>query len=294
MDGSSDCLEFYAQPFGLSHAGRHQGTLIKLPVERKQLAEVIHGVLIHQSWTPNYGVSPGDDRLDGPHLRATGDLIDEILRLSDEPLVFPREPALRALCCCRHYAVLAVAAFRAHGIPARARCGFGMYFERGKGVDHWVAEVYEHRRWVVADFQIDNLQRRILRLNFDVLDQPAGKFLSAGAAWTLCRSGHAKAEDFGLGEEAGLWFIAMNIARDIAALRKREMLPWDDWGDLVDDDANLTPEALARFDELARLTVSPDQTFQELAAVYASQHGLAVPPMVFNAARRSIETVDVD
>lgn len=294
MDRTSDCLEFYAQPFGLSDAGRHRKALTELPVEREQIAAAIHGVLIHQSWTGRYGVEPGDDKLEGPHLRATADLIDEIFRLSDDPLVVPRKPAQRALGCCRHYAVLAVAAFRAHGIPARARCGFGMYFVPGKGVDHWVTEVYEQGRWVIADFQIDDLQRRILSLTFDVLDQRTGKFLSAGAAWALCRSGQARAADFGFGAEAGLWFIAMNIARDIAALRKREMLPWDDWGDLVDDDAKLTPETLARFDELARLTLSPDETFHQLAEVYDSQPGLAVPPSIFNAVRRLAEAVEVD
>ena len=288
-----DCMDYYARPFGLTEAGAYQDQLAALPRERGPLAKAIHGLLIHQSWTGRYRVTPERAQMDGPHLRPVTDLIDEIFRLSPEALDVPREPASRALCVCRHYAVLAVAALRAKGVPARARCGFGMYFQRGKGVDHWVTEIYESGRWVVADFQIDDLQRRVLRLGFDPLDQPAGKFLTAGAAWTLCRSGKARSIDFGINQEAGLWFIAMNLARDVAALRRREMLPWDDWGGLVEDDSLLTEDALQRFDDLARMTASPDENFEALATAYDAQPGLAVPATVFNAVRRTPEAANV-
>ena len=34
----------------------------------------------------------------------------------------------------------------APGVPARARCGFGAYFEKGKFVDHWVTEYWNEGR----------------------------------------------------------------------------------------------------------------------------------------------------
>jgi hypothetical protein len=37
----------------------------------------------------------------------------------------------------------------------------------------------------------------------------------------------------------GLWFIANNIVRDIAALNNREMLPWDVWGAMRRQDSEL-------------------------------------------------------
>ena len=289
-----DAVEYYAEPFGYTKGGLHHDALAGLPGERDALAKVIHQLLIHESWASRYGVVPDSSQLHGPHLRAVAAMVDEILRLSPASLDVGREPALRALCCCRHFTVLAVAAFRAKGIPARARCGFGMYFKRGKGVDHWIAEVFEAGRWVRADFQIDALQRRVLRLQFDPLDQRPGKFLTAGEAWTLCRSGGARPEDFGIAHEGGLWFIAMNLARDIAALRRREMLPWDDWGGLIDSDALLTPDYLERFDDLARMTRSPDQSFFELANAYEVQPGLAVPRTVFNAVRQTSDAVNTD
>ena len=34
----------------------------------------------------------------------------------------------------------------------------------------------------------------------------------------------------------GYWFIAGNLVRDLAALNKVELLPWDDWGAMVGPD----------------------------------------------------------
>jgi len=45
---------------------------------------------------------------------------------------------------------------RHKGIPSRVRCGFANYFERGKHVDHWVAEYWlasEHR-WLLVDAEL--------------------------------------------------------------------------------------------------------------------------------------------
>nr|WP_246722323.1 transglutaminase-like domain-containing protein [Rhizobium laguerreae] len=43
------------------------------------------------------------------------------------PLDIPRPPERRSIGVCRHFTVLACAALKAQGVPARARCGFGMY-----------------------------------------------------------------------------------------------------------------------------------------------------------------------
>jgi hypothetical protein len=77
----------------------------------------------------------------------------------------------------------------------------------------------------------------------------------------------------------GYWFIASNIVRDIAALNNREMLPWDVWGVMKRDDAELD---FALFDRLAGLTHEPDRHFDELRALYADPR-FAVPHTVFNA-----------
>lgn len=56
------------------------------------------------------------------------------------PLTQPRAPEQRVAGNCRHFSVLAVSMFRAQGVPARARCGFGGYFGTNTFEDHRVCE----------------------------------------------------------------------------------------------------------------------------------------------------------
>ena len=123
---------------------------------------------------------------------------------------------------------------RAQDIPARARCGFGGYFGTGWFEDHWVCEYWNAAagRWVLADTQIDDVQRKMFGLAFNVLDTSREDFLVAGDAWARCRAGEADPARFGLSfmNEGGYWWIAANLIRDVAALNNMEMLPWDVWG----------------------------------------------------------------
>jgi len=174
-----------------------------------------------------------------------------------------------------------VALLRSQGTAARARCGFGCYFEKGKGYDHWVAEYWNEgeKRWVLVDAQVDDRQRKMFGVTLDTLDVPRDQFLVAGDAWRLCRSGKQDARNFGILDMWGYWFIASNIVRDIAALNNREMLPWDVWGVMKRDDAELD---FALFDGLAGLTHEPDRHFDELRTLFADPR-FAVPRTVFNA-----------
>ena len=55
----------------------------------------------------------------------------------------PRDADQRVVGTCRHFAVLSCALLRYRGIPARARCGFATYFQKGQGLDHWVTEYWD-------------------------------------------------------------------------------------------------------------------------------------------------------
>jgi hypothetical protein len=77
----------------------------------------------------------------------------------------------------------------------------------------------------------------------------------------------------------GLWFIAGNIVRDVAALNSREMLPWDVWGAMRREDSELD---LAFFDRLAIVSREPDTHVNELSALYSDAR-VRVPGTVFNA-----------
>jgi hypothetical protein len=284
-------LDDYAQATGPSEAARHGPDLASLPADPQALAAVIQGLLVHEHLAGHYGEAPSEARLAQSHLRGVGAMLDAIIGLDPAPLGRARPPERRAVGVCRHFSLLATAAFRAHAIPARARCGFGTYFAPGKAVDHWIVEHWNGVRWVCADFQIDALQRRLFGLEFDPLDQPPGKFLRAGEAWRLCRSGGADPADFGIFDMAGLWFIAANLVRDIASLNRMEMLPWDDWGGMALSDAALSPADLERFDGLAELAGGVDDRFDELRALYEADPRLKPPREVFNAVRGRLEMV---
>jgi hypothetical protein len=168
-------------------------------------------------------------------------------------------------------------------VAARARCGFGAYFEAGQYVDHWVCEYWNdvQRRWLLVDSQIDALQTQAIKPTFDLLDVPRDRFVIAGDAWTQCRAGALDPNRCGIMHLRGLWFVAGNVLRDLASLNNMTMLPWDVWGPMPAADP-IDTERLGLFDRLAELTRDPDAHFDALCAAY-EQDGLRVPHTVFNA-----------
>jgi hypothetical protein len=274
-------LDFYRTPVDLSDAGRHRGMLDGLPRDIPGLVKLVQGLLIHEHMTDAYGVALPPERRAESHARAVEAMLDAIANRDPRPLTTPRAAGERYVCVCRSFTLLLVAILRHQGVPARARCGFGAYFEAGKFYDHWVVEYWDTaaKRWVKVDSQVDDRQRRMFGVTIDTLDLTREQFLVAGDAWQLCRGGREDPQNFGILDMHGSWFIASNIVRDIAALNNREMLPWDVWGgmQLVDEGLDL-----AFFDRLAELTHEPDRHFAELRAVYNDKR-IAVPATVFNA-----------
>jgi len=279
----------FRTPVGLSDAGLWALQFAALPDDVAGLAKVLQGLLIHEHMPDVYGVRLSDRQRGEPHTRSAEEILERIAVQDPRPLSRARSPAERFAGCCRHYALLYVAMLRSKGIAARARCGFGAYFTKDRFIDHWVAEVFDaaRRRWILVDAQIDDRQRTLFGIDFDTLDVPRDRFLVAGDAWRLCRAGQADPQCFGVLDMAGLWFIASNVIRDVAALNNREMLPWDVWGGMTLVDSEIDP---AFIDRLARLTREPDGHLDELRAVYDDPR-IAVPPTVFNAVLRRPEAV---
>src|SRR5262245_53343946 len=109
---------------------------------------------------------------------------------------------------------------RAKRVSARARCGFGAYFNPPYFEDHWVCEYWHaaESRWALADPQFDEVWRAELDIDHDILDVPRDRFLVAGDGWAECREGRADPSMFGIqfADFRGLWFIAGSIIRDLA------------------------------------------------------------------------------
>jgi hypothetical protein len=274
-------LDAYRTPADMSDPGGRAGLLDGLPHDAARLARIVQGLLIHQHIAPAYGVNLSGAQLCEPHVRTVGGMLDRIAAHDARPLDQARPTAERLVGVCRHFTLLHVAMLRRQGTPARARCGFGAYFEPGKFLDHWVTEYWNEteRRWILFDAQLDARQRELFRIAFDPADVPRDQFLVAGQAWQMCREGKADAGAFGILDMYGLWFIAGNVIRDIAALNNKEMLPWDVWGGMAGPEGKLDVPFI---DRLAPLSRDPDGNAQALREAYGDTR-VAVPDTVFNA-----------
>lgn len=73
-----------------------------------------------------------------------------------------------------------------------------------------------------------------------VIDNPdqltSGQFLSGTEAWSAYRRGDVDASVFGVygTTNFGAAEIGGNAVRDLAALNRLEMLPWDEWGRMTE------------------------------------------------------------
>ena len=204
-------------PRSLSHLGDD-------PVE---ICLPVHSLVIQPDDAASLGLPP--DRLATNQIRPAAALIKSILELDPAPLTTAREPDRRVVGTCRHFAVIACSFLRHQGIPARVRCGFATYFQPGQALDHWITE-YRSRsgdRWVRVDPEI---------LGGQVLERPerlqSGEFLSGSEAWSAFRRGEVDSATFGIygTDNWGPAEIRGNAVKDLAALNKVEMLPWDEWG----------------------------------------------------------------
>jgi hypothetical protein len=285
-------LAFYTRPAAMTSSGRHARLFRGLPPDVADLVRVVQGLLLHEHFAPAYGVTLSDERRGESHIRTVERMLDRLLAHDSQPLSSTRPLDKRLVGVCRHFTVLLVAMLRAAGVSARARCGFGAYFNAGRFEDHWVCEYWRstERRWVLVDAQMDELQRAQLAIDFDVLDVPRDRFLIASDAWAQCRSGTDPTK-YGIFDLRGLWFVAGNVARDFAALNNMEMLPWDVWGAMPRREEPLKDDQLALIDRVAALTRAPDAAFAELQALYESDDRLRVPATVFNALRQRPEVV---
>lgn len=184
---------------------------------------------------------------------------------------------------------------REQGVPARARCGFGAYFIPGRFEDHWVAEYWNsgQNRWILVDAQLDAVQRKTFKPDFDPLDVPRDCFIVAGDAWRQCRDGQADPNLFGLSfiNEQGLWWVAQNLIRDLAALNRMEMLPWDVWGAMPKPTTEIADSEVDLFDRVSDITRAGDCALPDVQQIYQDDR-LRVSEVIFNASRQTEEKAE--
>jgi Transglutaminase-like superfamily len=289
-----DSFAFYASRGPMTDPGKASALLDPLPNDAAALSRIVQGLGVYDVVARAfYDFEPPESRLSEIHLRPIEKRLQRIVELDDRPLHIGRDVERRVLQRCNSFSLLLVSMLRAKGVPARSRCGFAAYFNPPNFEDHWVCEYWdaEERRWRLVDAQIDEVWRRRLGIVFDTLDLPRAQFLTASDAWRRCRDGEAD-ERFGVSFAGlrGLWFVAGSLIRDIAALNKMEMAPWDVWGAQPGPQDALD---LAFFDDLAALTFDPDDSFSKVRRRYDEDARLHVPQTVFNALNDRLEAIDL-
>ena len=270
-------LAYFAKQGPISNPGAYISLFEDLPTSISDLVYLVQNVTIHVFWAERYGLKVPPERMSELQLRSMERRLARTIELDASPLTEPRPLEKKLLGNCRDHSLLLASLLRHKGIPARARCGFGAYFMPDHFEDHWVVEYWdqEQSRWVFVDAQLDELQREVLKINFDTLDVPRDQFIVGGKAWQMCRSGEQAAEKFGIFDMNGLGFVRGNLVRDLASLNKMELLPWDCWGviltEAVDD-----PADLVALDEVASLSAGDAPEFEMLRARYESDPRLQV------------------
>lgn len=265
-------LEYYATPGVMTDLWSLAEHVDQLEITVESVCRIVQGLIVHPFWGQAYGVEDVGQRDDELQLRPAAKIIAKALEIDDRPIDVMREPGKRVLGNCRDFTTVAVALLRHGGIPARARCGFGAYFNEGKHEDHWVVERWDGSDWVLTDAQLDDFQQKWLKLPFDPMDVPRDQFFDAGRAWQLYRSG-TPGELFGLSaiEDNGPHWIRGNLTKDVAAFNKVEMLPWDMWG--IEGLTEPMPDEY--FDAIADVTVRAD--FDDVRELYARDSRMQVP-----------------
>jgi hypothetical protein len=288
-------LDFYKQPLAITSTDEYATSIKKLPNDIKSLVKIVQGLAIHEFVASEYNFEVPEERKGEAHIRYVQQMFKQLFKHDVHPLSTARPPEKRLVGVCHHFMLFLTSLLRAKGYSVRARCGFGTYFNPGTFEDHWVCEYWneEEARWILVDAQMDEVQHKVLHLDFDNLDVPRNRFIIAGDAWMQCRNGNADPSKFGIfkGNLRGLWFIAGDIVRDVASLNKMEMLPWDTWGGMPKPGDILNGEELQFFDHLAKLTLEPDTSFDELRKAYRNDDRLHVPKKVFNAQLQRMEAV---
>jgi hypothetical protein len=285
-------LTLFTQPGPMTDPGPYRHLFENLPADISRLCKIVQGATVHVFWAERYGLKLTPERKAEVQLRNLPKRLRRTLELDSRPLAEARPLEKRIVGNCRDFTLLLVSMLRHQGVPARARCGFGAYFMPDHFEDHWVAEYWNapQKRWVLVDAQLDGFQCEALKIPFDPLDVPRDQFIVGGLAWQMCRSGAADPDTFGIFDMHGLGFVRGDFVRDVAALNKVELLPWDCWG-IIENPMLEDPSDLTLLDRLAALTCGDVPDFDIVRGLYENDPRLRVPAAIHSYGENGMETV---
>jgi len=264
-------LTYFAQQGPMSDPGAQVSLFQSLPVSLAELTKLVQNITLHVFWAERYGFKIPPERMDELQLRSIEHRLARTIELDPSPITEPRLLDKKLIGNCRDHSLLLASFLRHQGIPARARCGFGAYFLPDHFEDHWVTEYWNQKeaRWVLVDAQLDSLQCDAMNIPFNPLDVPRDQFIVGGKAWQMCRTGEQDPDKFGIFDMHGLGFVRGNLVRDVASLNKLELLPWDCWGVILNEQID-NPEDLSLLDKVAALTDDEILEFETIRKCYES------------------------
>ena len=276
----------------------HPGKAIdELSGDLSNLREVSQRLVAHYMGNSDGSTGPiTGERLKEVDLRYADAMFGRLLEMGSPKLSRDRPPEERLPGCCRDYAVLFVSMARRKGIPARVRVGYATYFKPGWNLDHVIAEVWdsERKRWRLVEPEITNAVAA--RVGFDPLNVPRDQFLTGPLAWIAARTGRIDPERFLVSPDLEIpytrgWLsLRHHVVQDLAALNKAEMLVWDQWGILNEDDPLKHAKEL---DELAEATAEVNCAPATVSR-WSRREGLQITPTVTSYSPAFASPIDVD
>lgn len=257
-----------------------QHMVTDIPKDIKTIVTYVQNILLHQHWSGIYGLELSEERKKEPFIRSFEDKLIFLNKLGFTHVSEQRANERKMIAICRDFSVVTVALCREVGIPARARCGFASYLEKGKYIDHWVVEYWneENGKWVMVDAQLDLLQQRALQLSFDPLDVSKDYFITGSRAWLSTRAGMFNPELFGIFKWWGYDYLRCNLILDAHSLLKLPMQPWDMWkGYKSLPIEKWTEKDYQVMDDLSILDLNVDNNFETLDKYVQTNDQIKLP-----------------
>ena len=220
-------------------------------------------------------------------------MLRRLLSRDDRPLIENRTGDACYVGTCRDTSILACSLLRHQGVPSRLRVGFAGYFKPGFFADHWVCEYWDSATWRLLDAELDSDMSDHYGIDFPSWDVPRDLFMTAGRAWRAIRAGTADEDAFGVDGLGitGRWFVGASVLRDLAALNKQELLPWDYWGLARDFSPKRPPDEdeSKALDELATVIAPNPPDWSTAVATFATTPAVQLTPTIISGQVGPIE-----
>lgn len=281
-----DLLEFYKQTSPYTDLGYYKEFAKSLPDDIEELCllqrmQIIHPVAFRDKDIRNKKECFWGDMTKVPVTRleyeddifpTAQSVISELLRKNPN-YVTTREAKNKVHVTCRSQAIVLASILKAKGIPARARSGFAEYIHYdGICYDHWITEYFDEKenRWKLVDADEHCPDHE---MGFDLNDIPYDKFLFGANAWLGLRKKQYKEETILYSSDPvtlGLKAAIRGLFYDFHAVMNDEIIFLHMPKYIRDKNFELSEEECKELDDLARLMLNPNESFQKLQEIWGN------------------------